>query len=170
MSSSTTATLNVVFGPCGAGKTTYAHAFARRERALALILDDWMARLFGPDMPQPLEYDWMIERVQRCEAQIWNVAAGSIAAGTPVILDIGLMRRADRARVRQIAEGAGLLLQFHHVTAPVEVRRARIAERNEVRGESFAIDVSPDMFDFIEGVYEPPTADELAGAIISEST
>ena len=44
-----------------------------------------------------------------------------------------------------------------------------MADRNEVRGESFAIDVSPDMFDFIEGVYEPPTPDELAGAVISES-
>jgi predicted kinase len=164
-----TATLHVIFGPCGAGKTTYAHAFARRERAMALILDDWMARLFGPDMPEPLEYDWMIERVGRCEAQIWNVAAGAIAAGTPVILDIGLMRRSDRARVRDIAEGAGLALQFHFVTAPAEIRRARVAGRNEVRGESFAIDVSPDMFDFIEGVYEPPTTDELAGAVISES-
>ena len=38
------ATLNVIFGPCGAGKTTYAHTFARREKAGAFILDDWMAR------------------------------------------------------------------------------------------------------------------------------
>ena len=164
-----TATLHVIFGPCGAGKTTYAHAFARREGALAMILDDWMARLFGPDMPEPLQYDWMIERVGRCEAQIWNVAAGAIAVGTPVILDIGLMRRSDRERVRQIAQGAGLPLQFHIVTAPAAVRRARVAGRNEVRGETFAIAVSPDMFDFIEGVYEPPTPDELAGAVISES-
>jgi predicted kinase len=104
------ATLNVIFGPSGAGKTTYAHAFARREKAVAFILDDWMARLFGPDMPEPIEYEWMVERVGRCEAQIWSVAAGTIAAGTPVILDIGLMRKADRARVRQIAEATGLPL------------------------------------------------------------
>ena len=164
-----TATLHVIFGPCGAGKTTYAHAFARREGAMAMILDDWMARLFGPDMPEPLEYDWMIERVARCEAQIWNVTAGAIAAGTSAILDIGLMRRADRDRVRQIAEGAGLPLQFHFVTASAEVRRARVASRNEVRGDGFAIDVSPDMFDFIEGVYEAPTPAELVGAVVSES-
>jgi predicted kinase len=58
-----TAKLNVIFGPCGAGKTTYAHAFARREKAVAFILDDWMARLFGADMPEPIEYEWMLERV-----------------------------------------------------------------------------------------------------------
>jgi predicted kinase len=161
--------LHVIFGPSGAGKTTYAHAFARREGAVAFILDDWMARLFGPDMPEPLVYEWMIERVQRCEAQIWSTAAGVLAAGTDVILDIGLMRKADRARVREIAAGAALPLQFHFVTAPAEVRRARVAERNVIRGENFAIEVTPEMFDFIEGVFEPPEPNELDGAIVSES-
>lgn len=163
------ATLHVIFGPSGAGKTTYAHAFARREKAVAFILDDWMARLFAPDMPEPIEYDWMIERVQRCEAQVWSTAAGVLAAGTSVILDIGLMRRADRARVREIAAAAGLPLQFHFVTASPEARRARVSERNVVRGENFAIEVTPELFDFIEGVYEAPTPEELDGAIISES-
>jgi predicted kinase len=164
-----TATLHVIFGPSGAGKTTYAHAFARREKAVAFILDDWMARLFGPDMPDPIEYDWMIERVQRCEAQIWSVVAGCLAAGTSVILDIGLMRRADRDRVREIAAATDLPLQFHFVTASAEARRARVAERNVVKGENFAIEVTPELFDFIEGVYETPGPGELDGAIISES-
>jgi predicted kinase len=111
----------------------------------------------------------MIERVGRCEAQIWSVAAGVMATGTSVILDIGLMRQTDRDRVREIAEGAGLPLQFHFVDAPSDVRRARVAERNVIRGEGFAIDVPPDMFDFIEGVYEAPAPEELVGAVISRS-
>ncbi|HEX7885757.1 MAG TPA: ATP-binding protein [Phenylobacterium sp.] len=163
------ATLHVIFGPSGAGKTTYAHAFARREKAVAFILDDWMAKLFAPDMPDPIEYEWMIERVQRCEAQIWSTAAGVLAAGTSVILDIGLMRKTDRARVREIAVATELPLQFHFVTASPEARRARVAERNIVRGEGFAIEVTPELFDFIEGVYEAPEPEELQGAIISES-
>ena len=165
-----TATLNVIFGPCGAGKTTYAHTFAKHERAVAFILDDWMAAMYGPDMPEPIQYEWMIARVGRCEAQIWSVASGVIATGTSVILDIGLMRQSDRARVRGIAEATGLPLQFHFVDAPTEVRRARVQERNVIRGKSFAIDVPPDMFDFIEGVYEAPDAAELAGALISQSS
>jgi predicted kinase len=163
------AILNVIFGPCGAGKTTYAHAFARREKAVAFILDDWMARMFGPDMPEPLQYDWMIERVGRCEGQIWATAAGVLATGTSVILDIGLMRKADRDRVREIAEATGLALQFHFVDAPQAVRRARVLDRNVVRGESFAIEVTPDLFEFIEGVYEPPEPGELDDAVISVS-
>jgi predicted kinase len=162
-------TLHVIFGPSGAGKTTYAHAFARRERAVAFILDDWMARLFGPDMPEPIEYEWMIERVQRCEAQIWSTAAGVLATDRDVILDIGLMRKADRARVREIVQETGLPAQWHFITASAEARRARVADRNVVRGEGFAIEVTPEMFDFIEGVFEPPEPEELLGAIISES-
>jgi predicted kinase len=163
-----TATLHVIFGPSGAGKTTYAHAFARREKAVAFILDEWMAKLFAPDMPDPIEYDWMIERVQRCEAQIWSTAAGVLATGTSVILDIGLLRRSDRARVREIAAAAELPLQFHFVTADVETRRARVAERNVVKGDNFAIEVSPAMFDFAEGVFEHPSPEELDGAIVSD--
>ncbi|HEY2358829.1 MAG TPA: ATP-binding protein [Phenylobacterium sp.] len=163
------ATLNVIFGPSGSGKTTYAHAFARREKAVAFILDEWMARMFGPDMPEPLQYDWMLERVRRCEGQIWATAAAVLATGTSVILDIGLMRKADRARVREIAEATDLPLQFHFVNAPQEVRRARVLDRNVVRGESFAIEVTPDLFEFIEGVYEPPEPGELTGAVISEN-
>lgn len=164
-----TATLHVIFGPSGAGKTTYAHTFARREKAVAFILDEWMGRLFGPDMPEPLEYDWMMERVGRCESQIWSTAAGVLAAGTSVIMDLGLMRKADRDRVREIAEATELPLQFHFVTADPAIRRARVSERNEIRGENFAIEVTPAMFDFVEGVFENPDAAELAGAIVSES-
>lgn len=163
------ATLNVIFGPSGAGKTTYANAFARRERAVAFILDEWMGRLFGPDMPMPVEYDWAIERVHRCEAQIWSCAAATIAAGTSVILDIGLLRRSDRERIRQIADAVDLPLQFHYVTAPREIRRARVSARNVVQGETFAIHVSPEHFEFIEGVFETPDEAELVGVIISQS-
>lgn len=164
-----TATLHVIFGPSGAGKSTYAKQLARTEPAIHFAIDDWMARLFAADMPEPLEFEWMMSRVERCEAQIWSVAAAAMAAGTSVVLDLGLMRKSDRARVAEIAEACELPLQFHFVTASSEVRRARVLERNEVRGETFAIEVNPDMFDFIEGVYEAPDAEELRGAIISES-
>jgi predicted kinase len=160
------AILHAIVGPCGAGKTTYAYGFAREHGAVAFILDDWMARLFGADIPHPIEYQWMLERVGRCEAQIWSTAAAVMATGTSVILDIGLMRRDDRRRVKAIADGAGLRLQWHFVDAPPEVRRARVAERNTIRGENFAIEVTPEMFDFIEGVYEPPEPGELEGAIL----
>ncbi len=164
-----TATLHVIFGPSGAGKTTYAHAFARKEGAVAFVLDEWMARLFARDMPQQVEYDWLVERVGRCEAQIWSTAAAVLASGTSVVLDLGLMRKADRDRVREIAQAVELPSQWHYVSAPADVRRARVAERTRVHGQSLPLQATPDMFEFVEGVFETPEPAELEGAIISES-
>jgi len=164
------AKLNVVFGPCGAGKTTYAHALAKREGSVPFILDEWGARLFGPDVRGPIDLPWMLERAGRCAALIRSTAAAVVAAGAPVVLDMGLMRRADRERIRQFAEGAGLSLQWHFVDAPKDVRRARIAGRNTAKGETFAAEVTPEMFDLFEGIYEAPEPAELEGAIVSVSS
>jgi predicted kinase len=163
------ALLHVVFGPSGAGKSTYARGLARSEPAVHFAIDDWMARLFAPDMPEPLEFDWMMARVERCEAQIWSTAAAVMAAGTSVVLDLGLMRRADRDRVAEIARACDLPFRFHFVTAPEELRRARVAERNTVQGEGFSIAVTPEMFDFVEGVFEPPGPEELAACVVVET-
>jgi len=77
----------VIFGPCAAGKTTYAHALARRENAVAFVLDEWGARLFGPDLQGPIEFAWMLERLGRCNALIWSTAEAVLAAGTSVVLE-----------------------------------------------------------------------------------
>ena len=164
-----TTTLNVIFGPIGAGKTTYAHALARRENAVAFVLDEWGARLFGPDVSGPLDFGWMLERLGRCDALIWSTATAVLGAGTSVVLDLGLMNRASRERMRQRAQAAGLSPKWHFVDAPQDVRRARVAGRNTTKGETFVREVPPQMFDMIEGVYEAPTPAELEGAVLSVS-
>ena len=161
------ATLNLVFGPCGAGKTRYAYALARREGAVVFVLDDWGERLFGPDVQGPIDFGWMTERLGRCKALIWSTTAAVLDAGTSVVLDLGLMRRADRERIRKLAEEAGLAMQWHFVDAPQEVRRARVAARNDRKGETFAREVPPEMFDMFEAIYEAPAPAELEGAVLS---
>ena len=161
------ATLNLIFGPCAAGKTTYARALARRENAVPFVLDEWGVRLFGPDVDGPLDFGWMLERLARCNALIWSTATAVLGAGTSVVLDLGLMRRADRERIRKLAEEAGLSMQWHFVDAPQEVRRARVVGRNETKGETFVREVSPEMFAMLEAVYEAPAPAELEGAVLN---
>ena len=161
------ATLHVIFGPCAAGKTTYAHALARRENAVAFVLDEWGVRLFGPDVQGPLDFGWMLERLARCNALIWSTATDVLAAGSSVVLDLGLMRREQRERIRKLAQEAGLSVRWHFVDAPQAVRRARVAGRNETKGETFVREVPPEMFDMIEAMYEAPAPAELDGAVLS---
>lgn len=163
------ATLHVIFGPCGAGKTTYAHDLARRESAVPFVLDEWGARLFGPDVRGDLDLQWMYERLTRCNALIWSTAATVLAARSSVVLDMGLMRRADRERIRKIAEAAGHSPKWHFVDAPQPVRRARVAGRNTTKSETFVMEVPPAMFDFFESIYEAPEPAELEGAVVSLS-
>lgn len=152
----------IVFGPQGAGKSTYARQLARDVGGVRFSIDDWMARLYGADMPSPPDLAWVMERVGRCEAQIWATAADVAASGGRAVLDLGFMKAAQRAAFAARARELGLPVSLHFVDAAPEVRRGRVLERNAQRGETFAFEVTPAMFEFMERQFERPTDEELA--------
>ena len=164
------ATIHIVFGGQGAGKTTYSCELAEDERATRFSIDNWMEALYGADLPKPLNFSWVMERVQRCEHRIWLTAADIAHNGGNVVLDLGFMKRKDRARFITLAESEGLSVQTHFVTAPHEVRRERVLSRNETKGATFSFEVTPEMFDFMEKQFEPPTDDELSKSTVFSST
>ena len=49
--------------------------------ALRFSIDEWMVPLFGPDQPDPIRFDWMIERVNRCEAMIFAMVRQAATRG-----------------------------------------------------------------------------------------
>ena len=153
---------HLICGQTGAGKTTYAIQLADRLKGQRFSLDDWMATLFAPDCPQPIHYDWMIERVGRCEAQIASLAVAAARQGIASVLDLGFSAAAQRARFVAIARAAAIPVALHHLDVPAEIRWPRVAGRNAERGETFAIAVSREMFDFMEGLWEPPGPAERA--------
>ena len=106
--------------------------------------------------------DWVMQRVRRCEARIWETARALAKRGQDVVLDTGAMRVADRLRVAQACAAAGLSLQTHFVTAQRELRRDRVAQRNAQRGDTYAFDISPSVFEWMDRLFEAPTDQELA--------
>ena len=156
------ATIHLVAGSTGAGKTTYAIRLAVELRALRLSIDEWMVELFGPDRPAKIEFSWMMERVNRCEAQMWSVAGAAAALGVPVVIDGGLTTAAHRAKWAALAAEAGLPVRLHHLSASPDERWRRVQGRNAERGETWRLDVTREMFDFVEGLWEPPTPEEMA--------
>ena len=157
------ALLHVIAGSTGAGKTTYALDLAERLGALHLAIDPWMHTLFGPDQPAELNFDWMIARVDRCEEQMWSVIMQAARVGVPVVADCGFTTREHRTRWRDRAAAAGISAQLHHIDVPAEERWRRVEGRNRDKGASFSFEVTREMFDFVETIREPPTADEIAG-------
>ena len=160
---------HLVFGSQGAGKTTYSRQLAERTEGTRFSIDDWMGELYGPDLPKPLNFPWIMERVQRCESRIWSTAAEIVQRGGNVVLDLGFMKVKDRSRFVALAEAKALPLQMHFVTAPHELRRNRVLSRNSTKGETFSFEVTPGMFDFMETQFEQPTDAELSKSIAFSS-
>jgi hypothetical protein len=57
-------------------------------------------------------------------------------------------------------------VKLHYLDVDVETRRARVRRRNVERAGTYAFEVSDAMFDVMERWFEPPTDDELYGAMI----
>ena len=155
-------TIHLVTGSTGAGKTTFAMRLAEEEGAIRLSIDEWMTALFEADRPEPIEFTWMMERVNRCEAQMWAVALDAARRGVGSAIDCGLTRADHRRKFADLARAAGLPVVLHWVDVPVEERWRRVERRNAERGETFRLEVTRPMFDFVEGMWEPPAAEEMA--------
>ena len=87
------ATIYLIEGPVGAGKSTYAEKLSVARSAPRLDLDEWMVTLFRPDRPSTGFAEWYLERKARCVEQMWRVAAHLIDMGGTVILELGLVQR-----------------------------------------------------------------------------
>ena len=156
------ATLHLVTGSTGAGKTTHALSLVRELGAMHFSIDDWMVKLFGPDAPQPPQLPWILERVGRCERHIEEMALALGRLGVSSILDTGLRRVDQRRTLTAAARAAGLGVKLHFVDVALEERWRRVSGRNEQQGETYRLTVTRPMFDFIETFWQPPDAAEMA--------
>jgi predicted kinase len=156
------ATVHMICGSTGAGKTTHAIRLAAELGAQRHSIDEWMAGMFWMDAPETPDYSWAIERVGRCETLIWALCLRDLAAGRDVVLDLGFSTRMQRDGFKAKAAAAGAQWILWHLDVPVETRRARVARRNAERGETFDLDVDQETFDWMEGHFQPPEPDEHA--------
>jgi predicted kinase len=161
-------TIHLVLGPQGAGKSTYARKLAKQEHAVRFSIDEWMQQLFGPDVPKAMSLSWIMDRVQRCEAQIWAMATQVCMNNGSVILDLGFTKIESRRNFRALAATIDADVQLHVLEAPYAARKERVVNRNIEKGETYSFEVTPMMFDFMEKEFQHPTDEELEHAIIVE--
>jgi len=161
--------VHIVFGPQGAGKSTYSKKLSQEVRGIHMSIDQWMWKLYGPDLPQPMNLKWIMERVDRCEKLIWSLSKDIVASGIDVILDLGFTKSAKRNDFINLAKAANLITQLHYIHAPYNIRKQRVLDRNITKGDTFSFEVTPSMFDFMEGEFHSATDTELAKAIVIET-
>ncbi|WP_086932924.1 AAA family ATPase [Agarilytica rhodophyticola] len=155
------ARLILVCGPTGAGKTTYSISLSKEIDAIRFSIDPWMQTLFSEDMTS-LDYSWMMERVNRCYKQIWQVSEQILALNGNVILDLGFTTKKQRQYFFELARNLSVEPEIHYLDAPKDVRKKRVEKRNIEKDPSvYSFEVNNLMFNFMETKFEIPSQKEL---------
>lgn len=115
------ATLILIVGLPGAGKTTRAIQLAATLPALRLTPDHWMKPLFGDSMAGGKRFV--------LEGRLISVALQVLQLGTSVVLDFGLWGRDERSALRWLAQSAGAACQVVYLPVDRDVQLARVAHR-----------------------------------------
>jgi len=155
------ARLILVCGPTGVGKTTYSLSLANEIAAIKFSIDPWMQTLFSQDMTT-LDFTWMMERVNRCSDQIWQVSEQVLAINGNVVLDLGFTTKEQRDSFSNRARALGITPEVHYLDAPQEIRKQRVEQRNTEKDPAvYAFEVTDMMFNFMEPRFEVPDKEEL---------
>ena len=151
------ATLFLLSGLPGTGKTTLAKQLEQASSTVRLTPDEWLYPLLK-DVTDKAELDRL--RVPT-EAVQWELAKKLLSLGINVILDWGFWSREQRAVYRREAEAIGAQVEFRFF----EVNRDELINRLTVRN----IAAAPGTFNVTEAEldrwipwYEPPHGDELS--------
>jgi predicted kinase len=116
------ATLFIVCGLPGAGKTTLAKKIEDSLSAIRMSADDWMSAL---SINLHAE-----EQRAKIEALQWALAKRLLSLGQNVVIEWGAWAKSERDTFRTQARALGARVELYFLSAPLEELFARIQQRN----------------------------------------
>ena len=146
------ATVHLLCGLPGSGKTTFARELEETHRAVRYTYDEWMVQLYGR---APEQFETLFNRVSKL---IWRIATRNLALGTDVILDKGFWYKRDRENTRHAAAAIGAETKLYFFDASIEVLRKRVLTRSKSDQDSLWI--NDQAFTEFINRFEPPSDDE----------
>lgn len=153
------ATLYLLVGLPGAGKTTKARQLEVEVPALRLTPDEWMKSLFGRNVPA--ERDLLEGRL------IW-VALRALQLHVNVILDFGFWGKDERSSLRWIARQIGANSQVIYLPIDSETQRQRVQTRS-VAAPDETWPMSEEELTQWSIAFDAPDDAELRGALLEDA-
>ncbi|WP_122261877.1 AAA family ATPase [Ornithinimicrobium cerasi] len=143
------ATLVIVCGLPGSGKTTAATRLARERGAVRLCADEWMQQL-----RMSL---WDVEAREGVEQLQHGLALELLEVRCSVVVEWGTWARSQRDGLREDARARGALVELHFLDAPDDELWRRIATRGRERPA-----ITREQIGTWRELFEVPTEAELA--------
>lgn len=115
------ATLFIICGLPGSGKSTHARELAASAHAVDLSPDEWMDAL-----AINLHDEHARARIERFQ---WTLAQRLLTLGVSVIIEWGTWGRSERDELRDGARALGAAVELHYLTASPDVLFDRLQRR-----------------------------------------
>jgi predicted kinase len=151
------ATVYLIVGLPGAGKTSQAKELEISAPALRLTPDEWQIALFGGQNPP--------DKRDLVEGKLVQLGMRAAELGINVVFDFGFWGKDERSALRWIAGTVGARSEVVYLPIDHEEQRRRVATRFATTpGETFPIsDVELEQW---RAQFQAPDEDELRGAQI----
>jgi predicted kinase len=150
------ATLFLICGLPGAGKTTLARQLEESRPALRLCPDEWI----GTILDNPNDMAELSRLRNPIEAIQWDVAKRALFLGVDVVLEFGFWSRQERTFFRKEAEALGAKVELRYLEVSRDELWARLARRNaDLKPGLF--EVTEEQLDLFSSWFEPPAPDEF---------
>jgi predicted kinase len=143
-------------GLTGSGKTTYARGL-EAQGFTRLSVDEVVFEAngrYGVDYPESEYFD----RGRLAVAAVKRQLLGLMNAGEPVVLDIGLWRKADRDAYKRLIKDHGGTWRLLYFRADRQTLMDRLRERN-LRADANALTVTSSALDDFIRRFEPPAGE-----------
>lgn len=150
------ATLILICGLPGAGKTQLAKQMESSRQAFRLCPDEWIKAVVENESDKH-ELDRLREPV---EALQWNTAQKLLTLGVTVVLENGFWTKEERTKLQSQAKALGVRVELHYLNVPKEQLWRRIANRNSDAPEH-AFRITRKEFDSWWPLFQVPDSDEL---------